>query len=62
MTWRKSSYSSQSGACVEIRGDLFALRDSKSPDGPVLYTTGIRHMLRFAIADTHQSIAVQGDQ
>lgn len=32
MTWRKSSHSGSGGDCVEIRGDLQALRDSKSPN------------------------------
>lgn len=31
MTWRKASRSGTDGNCVEIRGDLQALRDSKSP-------------------------------
>jgi hypothetical protein len=31
MTWRKSSRSGSGGNCVEVRGDLRALRDSKSP-------------------------------
>lgn len=30
MTWRKSSWS-DTGGCVEIRGDLAAIRDSKQP-------------------------------
>jgi hypothetical protein len=34
-TWRKSSYSSQGGDCVEVRADLDAVRDSKNP-GEVL--------------------------
>lgn len=35
--WRKSSYSGGgNGACVEIRGTLDAVRDSKNPGGPTL--------------------------
>jgi hypothetical protein len=37
--WRKSSYSSQSGNCVEVAANMpgiIAVRDSKNPDGPVL--------------------------
>lgn len=33
--WRKSSRTN-TGSCVEVRGDLAALRDSKDPDGPRL--------------------------
>lgn len=37
MTWRKSSYSGNSGgSCVEVRTGLGAVRDSKNADGPVL--------------------------
>jgi hypothetical protein len=38
-TWRKSSYSSQDGACVEVATNLpgtIAVRDSKDPGGPGL--------------------------
>jgi len=38
-TWRKSSYSSQNGACIEAAGNLpgiVAVRDSKDPQGPAL--------------------------
>jgi Domain of unknown function (DUF397) len=36
--WRKSSYSGNTGNCVEIAdlGDSIAARDSKDPHGPVL--------------------------
>jgi hypothetical protein len=37
--WRKSSYSSQSGNCVEVATNMpgiIAVRDSKNPDGSVL--------------------------
>ena len=34
--WRKSSFSGDSGNCVEVRQDLRAIRDSKSPAGPAL--------------------------
>ena len=37
--WRKSSYSSQNGACVEVAVNLpgvVAVRDSKNPGGPML--------------------------
>lgn len=35
-SWRKSSKSTNSTNCVEVRGDLSAVRDSKNPDGPAL--------------------------
>lgn len=36
--WRKSSYSSANGACVEVAGlpGVVAVRDSKDPAGPKL--------------------------
>jgi hypothetical protein len=34
--WRKSSYSNQDGNCVELAGTLERVRDSKNPSGPVL--------------------------
>ena len=40
-TWRKSSYSGNSGNCVEVRiiGRAVAVRDSKNPHGPTaIYT------------------------
>jgi hypothetical protein len=40
--WRKSSYSGNSGNCVEVAGNLpgiVAVRDSKNPDGPKLIFT-----------------------
>jgi Domain of unknown function (DUF397) len=39
--WRKSSYSGNTGNCVEvaIKGSAVAVRDSKDPDGPKLTFT-----------------------
>jgi Domain of unknown function (DUF397) len=39
--WRKSTYSNNGGACVEVATgeDWIAVRDSKDPDGPVLTFT-----------------------
>jgi uncharacterized protein DUF397 len=41
MKWTKSSYSAQSGECVELAPvpDGVAVRDSKDPSGPVLRFT-----------------------
>jgi hypothetical protein len=36
MDWRKSTFSGDSGNCVQVRQDLAAIRDSKNPTGPVL--------------------------
>ncbi|MGB3439685.1 MAG: DUF397 domain-containing protein [Actinophytocola sp.] len=36
MDWRKSSFSGNSGECVEVRQDLTALRDSKNAAGRML--------------------------
>jgi len=44
-SWRISSFSGAGNACVEIRGDLHAVRDSKSPDGPVLLVGGLRRLI-----------------
>jgi hypothetical protein len=37
-TWKKSSFSTNNGECVELThtADRMAARDSKNPDGPVL--------------------------
>lgn len=40
--WRKSSYSGANGNCVELaptEDGGHAMRDSKNPDGPVLFFT-----------------------
>jgi hypothetical protein len=34
--WRKSTYSSSGGDCVELAGSLDLVRDSKNPTGPTL--------------------------
>jgi hypothetical protein len=47
-TWRVSSYSGQGGSCVEVRGDLCAVRDSKHPDGPSLHIEQLRELVRVA--------------
>jgi hypothetical protein len=36
MDWRKSSFSGDSGECVEVRQDLAVIRDSKNPAGSTL--------------------------
>lgn len=39
LSWRKSSYSGNNGACVEVAvpgQDSIAVRDSKDPEGPRL--------------------------
>ncbi|HEU5475115.1 MAG TPA: DUF397 domain-containing protein [Actinophytocola sp.] len=36
MDWRKSSFSGDSGDCVQVRADLTAIRDSKNPSGSML--------------------------
>ncbi|MGB3437860.1 MAG: DUF397 domain-containing protein [Actinophytocola sp.] len=46
MNWRRSSFSGDSGDCVEVRQDLTALRDSKQADGPELPTPAFRDLLR----------------
>ncbi|KAA5838472.1 DUF397 domain-containing protein [Saccharopolyspora hirsuta] len=35
-TWRKSSYSTETGTCVELATSLDRIRDSKDPFGPTL--------------------------
>lgn len=50
-TWRKSSRSGSGNACVEIRDDLLALRDSKNPTGPSLRTAGLNDLVRAVKAD-----------
>jgi hypothetical protein len=42
--WRVSSYSAQE-ACVEVRGDLRAVRDSKDPNGPSLQMSAFRELV-----------------
>jgi hypothetical protein len=42
VAWRKSSYSTNGGNCVEVAplpDGRIAIRDSKDPDGPKLYFT-----------------------
>lgn len=44
-TWRKSSFSSQGGDCVEIERSLGAVRDSKNPEGARL-VVDVRLLIR----------------
>lgn len=39
LSWRKSSFSSDTANCVEFApaGELVGVRDSKDPDGPALW-------------------------
>jgi hypothetical protein len=42
LKWRKSSYSGNNGACVEVaplNDGRVAVRDSKDPQGPALFFT-----------------------
>jgi hypothetical protein len=48
IVWRKSSYSSAEGDCVEIGwpDEVVAVRDSKNPSGPTLtFPVGTWHAL-----------------
>jgi hypothetical protein len=38
LDWRKATYSTSNGACVEVqsRGGVLAIRDSLDPEGPIL--------------------------
>jgi hypothetical protein len=50
--WQRSSYSGNSGNCVEIAdlGHIIAVRDSKNPDGTVLIVS--RQGWRQFMSDT----------
>ncbi|HEU5471342.1 MAG TPA: DUF397 domain-containing protein [Actinophytocola sp.] len=49
--WRKSSYSNEDGACVEVVNSLDAVRDSKNPGGSKL-TVDVRLFVR-AVKDQY---------
>jgi hypothetical protein len=49
MRWRKSSSSGTDGDCVEIRGDLEALRDSKFPTTVMPVSRGAMSRLLTAL-------------
>lgn len=45
MTWRKSSRS-ETQDCVEVRGDLKAIRDSKNPEQSMTAdVSAVRHLM-----------------
>lgn len=46
MSWRKSSRSDHNGSCVEVRGDLAALRDSKNATGSTLVGVDVGRLVR----------------
>jgi hypothetical protein len=49
MTWRKSSRSGSGGNCVEIRNDLHAVRDSKTPAAVLPVSRGAMNHLVAAL-------------
>ena len=55
--WRKSSYSGNTGNCVEVAelGHVIAVRDSKKPDGPALMLShqAWRQFTSVTPPDTH---------
>lgn len=53
--WRKSSRSTQSDSCVEVRKDLAAIRDSKNADGPMLAIglSGMLAVVKSGMLDRH---------
>jgi hypothetical protein len=55
LSWRKASFSTADGQCVEVARaqDLIAIRDSKNPDGP---------MLRFTMDQWKKFLAVVKDR
>ncbi len=44
-TWRKSRRSTNNANCVEVRGTLDQVRDSKNPEGPTLHVD-VRSLVR----------------
>jgi uncharacterized protein DUF397 len=45
MTWRSSSYSDDVN-CVQVRGDLAAMRDSKDVRGPALSAPALSALIQ----------------
>jgi hypothetical protein len=47
-SWRKSTASNNSSDCVEVRGDLDAVRDSKNHAGPALTGIAVRALVQWS--------------
>lgn len=43
--WRKSTRSNSGTSCVELNGDLSAVRDSKNSTGPIMLVAGLAQFL-----------------
>lgn len=56
-SWRKASFSGAGSGCVEVRGTLRAVRDSKNPTGPILTFTALSTFVAQVAAGQFASAA-----